>query len=217
MSDERTRAGSRFWLHWVIASAAAWAAGSLLQLAVTSSVPESVRDTAVISATHSAIWGLVAGLLQWLILRRLLSRTGGWVLASSAGWGVAGAVSGALIADWGDNASGMVHIIGTGLATGLLQWLVMREQVERAGWWVPASTVLVPISLFAGAAATGLAELLMLGQPFGEGLQPGPLFAAVFGLVGGSVFGATSAGVLMWLLRRPGPLGVTRPARATTA
>lgn len=178
---------------------------------------EVIRDTALISGTDSAIWGLVAGLLQWLILRRRLGHTAWWVLASSTGWGVAGAASGALIPVWGENASGFVHILGTGLATGLLQSLVLREQVERAGWWVPASTVIVPISLFAGAVATGLLELQVLGQPFGAGLEPGPVFAVVFGIVGGSVFGATSAGVLAWLLRRRAPLGVTRRAAATTA
>src|SRR5207302_1719308 len=76
-----------------------------------------------------------------------------------------------------DGASGFVHIFGTGLATGLLQWLV-------------------------------------LGQPFGAGLQPGPAFAAIAGIAGGSVFGATSAAVWVWLLRREALLGVTRRAAA---
>src|ERR1041384_167568 len=105
MRNERASVGSVFWLQWIVVNAAAWAAGSLLQLGLRSAVPEAIRDTPLISATDSALWGLGAGLLQWLILRRMLGHTAWWVLASSAGWAVAGAVSGFLIAVWGENAS----------------------------------------------------------------------------------------------------------------
>src|ERR1051325_7894967 len=103
---------SRFWFFWVLASSAAWTVGSLLQLALRTSVPESIRDTGWTSGTDSAIWGLVAGLLQWLILRQVLIRSWPWIIASGAGWAVAGAMSGALLAMWGENTSGFVHIVG---------------------------------------------------------------------------------------------------------
>ena len=150
---------------------------------------------------------MVAGVLQWLILRQFLVRSWPWIIASGVGWAVAGAVSGALLAVVGENASGPVHIIGTGLVTGLLQWWVLRRQVQRPfGWWVPASTVLVPASLVAGAVTS-----------FGVGLEPGAAFATLFGIVGGGVFGATTGGLLNRLLGQRSSSTSVRPAGAASA
>jgi hypothetical protein len=206
MASERHNFDARIWLQWVLASSAAWAVGSLLQLALRSSVPESIRDTGWTSGTDSAIWGLVAGVLQWLILRQVLVRSWPWIVASGVGWAVAGALSGALLGVVGENTSGLVHIIGTGFLTGLLQWWVLRQQVDRIQWWIPVSTVLVPASLVAGAVAS-----------FGLGLEPGPAFATLFGIVGGAFFGATTGGLLTRLLAQHAPPRLARPTSAATA
>ena len=65
-----------------------------------------------------------------------------------------------------------------GAPIGIAQWLVLRRQVSRAGWWVLASIV-------------GFAS----GEVVGE---------SVFEVIATFVFyGAITGGVLVWLLRQP--------------
>lgn len=79
-----------------------------------------------------------------------------WVLASVVGWGVGGVVLGPVFRvvepAFGPLVGGVV--VGTigGAALGVLQWLVLRWQLARAGWWIVASTV----GWAAGGAAFGL-------------------------------------------------------------
>ena len=117
-----------------------------------------------------------AGWRVWLLW--MLASTVGWVvggvmfvpvvvLAGTAldvlvGWAVAGAVGGAVVGVW--------------------QWLVLREQSVRAGWWIVAST--------AGWAVAAFVYLPMVfGTMFGFGLFMGGAFA---GAVGGAVVGSGS-------------------------
>ena len=79
-----------------------------------------------------------------------------WVLASVVGWGVGGVVLGPVFSvvepAFGLLVSGAaVGAIG-GAALGVLQWLVLRRQLARAGWWIAASTV----GWAVGGAAFGL-------------------------------------------------------------
>ena len=52
-----------------------------------------------------------------------------WVVASSVGWALGRVVVGGVLG------------VGDVLGVGVLQWLVLRRHVARAGWWVVASTV----------------------------------------------------------------------------
>ena len=73
-------------------------------------------------------------------------------------------------------------VVGTGLiglVAGVLQWLVLRQTVARAGWWVLASTV--------GWVA---------GIPIGEMVGWNGL---------GAVYGAITGAVLVGLLRQSHP------------
>ena len=79
-----------------------------------------------------------------------------WVLASVVGWGVGGVVLGPVFSvvepAFGLLVGGAaVGAIG-GAALGVLQWLVLRRQLARAGWWIVAST----IGWAVGGAAFGL-------------------------------------------------------------
>jgi hypothetical protein len=138
--------------------------------------------------------GLGVGVLQWLVLRKRVSRAGWWVLASAAGgtllfqnvfegiyWSLEG--FGALLSWIGVVALG-------GAVTGTLQWLVLRGQVSRAGWWILASTVGWVLS----AIVTG-------SIPWG--VDDGSGFAAL--VVIGAVMGALTGAALVWLLRQPVP------------
>jgi hypothetical protein len=95
----------------------------------------------------------------------------------------------------------VVTFLGSGVALvmlpGLLQWLVLRRQVEQAGWWVLASAVMFFV-------ANGLAFLVMVvvARALGWGLpsaQAWGLSGALAGLLSGAITGA----VLVRLLRQP--------------
>jgi len=70
-----------------------------------------------------------------------------------------------------------------GFGVGLMQWLLLRGYVSRAGWWVLASTV-----------GWGLSMAVVEAFDVGLGLP-----------VGGVVLGAVTGGAIVWLLRQPVP------------
>ena len=133
-----------------------------------------------------------------------MARRGGswpasWVLPSSVSWpcswvgswawsgaGVGGTAWGAnwgpdWSADPGGDVGFVVAVAAGGTVLGLLQWLVLRRQVARAGWWVLASTV----GWVVGGFVSGITD------------------AAAGWAVLGAVYGAITGIVLVWLLRRP--------------
>ena len=79
------------------------------------------------------------------------------------------------------------------MVAGFLQWLVLRQRLARAGWWIAASTVgwaIGPvIVLFGGVVGELDAALIVL------------LVAVLWG-IGGLVGGAITGAVLVWLLRQ---------------
>ena len=117
-----------------------------------------------------------------------------WVLASVMGF-VVGALLGMNVAygffdrDGSDATIGVIAGIGMGAVSGFLQWVVLREKVARAGWWALASALGFAISL-------GALGAIGIGESNENYVMAGILFAAIFGIVGGS---------LQWLvLRRAG-------------
>jgi hypothetical protein len=79
-------------------------------------------------------------------------------------------------------AFGIVTGLITGLVVGLAQWVFLRTQVTRAGWWIPASVF---------AWTSGLVFY-----------QPG---ASWLGLYIGTLAGIVTGIVILWLIYRPEP------------
>ena len=115
----------RFLFLWVSASTVGWTVG--------------------FTVFGGTLAGLVVGIMQWLVLRQQVSRSGWWVLASTVGWiggGFGGLIVGlSVIRDVGWNGAFTVASILVGAVTGVMQWIVLQWQVPGAGWWVLASTV----------------------------------------------------------------------------
>lgn len=197
MRSERASIGWQFWLQWLGATGVSWGGGAILYYALDLAVPGGVGE--VVGET---IWGLVVGIGQWVVLRQWLDRAGWWILASAGGNLLATSVGVVLQGVLGENVGGLILTIGLGLVPGVLQWLFLRQQVARAGWWVLASTALVFGALLAGVATSS-----GVGQP-----ESGFGFGTVAGIVSGVVFAITSGLVLIWLLRRP--VGVPARMRA---
>jgi hypothetical protein len=138
--------------------------------------------------------GIGVGILQWLVLRRRVSGAGWWILASTAGgYGIIQAgfegfsqsleSYGLLLSFTGVVALG-------GAVTGILQWLVLRGKVSRAGWWVLASTV-------------GWVLGVTVARAFPWGGDDSDFIGAL--VVTGAVLGVVTGGALVWLLRQPVP------------
>jgi len=125
----------RLVLLWALASAAAFGIGGRVGSTVSPS-----RDLIVIGYLSLSASLMLTGALQWLVLRRLIAESGWWMPASLA----AVAVIGLLVFGLGliDRDVGWVLGVAVGgIVLGALQWLVLREQVARAGWWVLTNTL----------------------------------------------------------------------------
>lgn len=87
------------------------------------------------------IVGLLTGGLQYGLLRRYLPRIGGWVLATAGGW-----LLGVLLIVLPGRENLINEFLGMslvfllmGLAIGVGQWLILRQRLAYAGWWIAAN------------------------------------------------------------------------------
>lgn len=81
------------------------------------------------------------GFVQWLVLRRHVLQAGGWVLASSLGFFVVGAMFGLLSGAVSEAVNEIVHNVVGGAVAGTIQWRILRRQMRGAWWWIPASSI----------------------------------------------------------------------------
>lgn len=193
------RPGWRFWFLWMLASLG----GAVVYLIVVppilnafvpggsgSAGPEvpTWEMSMIISAVGQITLGAAIGMAQWLILRRILSGMGWWVLASLIGYSIG------MLAPWIVNRleggwwSGLFALLIYGAGLGLAQWIVLRVHFQHAVWWV---------GLIMGAWALAWA-LTRLAQITGVYVEPFDLLAAFLVPV------ATAGAGLIWLLRRSG-------------
>ena len=196
VNRKRAQVGWSVWLQWVLATIVCGPVRDVVLPACIGTLGDLGGN--VVGNTAS---GLVAGIGQWLVLRRWLGRAGWWWVLATAGGDLLGASPLIL----GENLGGLIATIALGLVPGTLQWLLLRRQVARAGWWVLASTVSVLAAFTAGVAASS-----------GVGLKESELvLGLVAGIASGSVFGIMSGLVLGWLLRQP--VSTLVRGQATTA
>ncbi len=176
-------------LWWVLATAAGFSLGSLVELALG-------RSSGITVLAFVAVGGTGASVLQWLALRKHLTQVGWWVgtgVAASVVVGVVGLAAGVAAAiatvitggaesglDAGLDAAGVTAAVLFGAALGGVQWVLLRWQVAGAGWWVLACGV----GWVAGGFSAGVTD------------------TAAGWAVLGAVYGALTGSVLVWLLRR---------------
>ncbi len=178
------------WLWWVVAGVVGWGVGWGLGW---SEVEFLSVDVAAAEYGGVVVGVTVAGVLQWLVLRRQIARAAWWIVASLVSGVVAGGVIYGVGGDAGFTAEvardldvGWVVEAGLyGAVLGVLQWLVLRGQVALSGLWVLASTV-----------------GWIVGDPVCSSLMG---FGTLSWVVFGAVYGAITGLVLVWLLRQPSP------------
>jgi hypothetical protein len=192
---EPSRIGWRFWIYWMlatIAGAAAYMIAVVPLSAIMAATPRSAEMPVVlaIGALGTALLGAFLGLGQWLVLRRYLPRSGGWIVATLFGYSIP--LSSGMVYAGGPPALGPVVMgLEFGLGLGVLQWLVLRTRVYQAGWWIP-------ISIAGWALAFSLTGVVYLSGIYIEPMDL--LFALLIPVA------VTGAG-LVWLLRRQPRVG----------
>lgn len=205
------------WFQWAAVNTLGFSlASTFVGVAMATFEPRPCHDidclvNVALLLVHAILGGIVGaalvGVMQWVVLRRQLSRVGWWVLATTVGLAL-GTVA-ALFA----GASGQRGIpfpaslapFGAliGAVVGLMQWRILRRQVARAGWWVLASGVAFSLGLSTLAVWMGLSGTTVEGRSVrGNEVLLIVSFAAWGGAVGTAV-GASTGATLIWLLRRP--------------
>jgi len=201
----------RFALHRrardAVLSALATIVGSMLFCATSGTAGPAQHESGFLVALRAIVIGGVlgggfSGVCQWIVLRRILSKANGWILLTMAGW-----ATGLPMALWAGNGAvqpllnspfSILHssivssaaLLALGALIGVGQWLILRHGVQRAGWWIVATTV-----------GWGLALLV------GRGLGSAALFGA------GALIGAVTGTALVLLVcLAPRPSGKMPPA-----
>jgi hypothetical protein len=156
------------------------------------------------NAAALGVWGAGIGIMQALLLRGQLAGALWWPIATGSGWALAGALAGALpvtgavtgrgvdIGPLGFVAMGVVTVLAIGLLSGLFQWLILRQQVDRASSWVWTTTG--GIALAIPVAAVILAVVQAAGWLRPEDF-PSAQALGVAGAAAGLVYGAVGAGI----------------------
>ena len=94
--------------------------------------------------------GALLGVLQWLVLRRIIVQPWWWVLATALAMPVASAASmifgmaaTPIYSGQGNIIMSVLGVPGMGAAFGAIlgtaQWLVLQKNVPNAGWWILAN------------------------------------------------------------------------------
>ena len=142
------------WLQWIMVTTVGWILGMVFihPFGLTAS-------------------GIAIGVLQWVILQQHITRGRQWILASVVGWPLGWFFALLAVPSEARLLAGIV----LGLSTGMAQWIVLRQEVHWAGWWVIVSALawatglgLVPGVLTSGVlpgSMTGIALELLLRYP----------------------------------------------------
>ena len=103
--------------------------------------------------------GVLAGAVQCAVLVRRIPKAWRWMLVTASGW-LAGTAM-VLIAA----GSGAFAGLAIGAFTGTAQWVLLRREVQWAGWWIAISAVAwsVGLSLAPSPEAVLLPRVVLSG------------------------------------------------------
>jgi hypothetical protein len=223
MQAERRTVERDSWPRWMLANLIGFTIGGAIGGAVLRArlqpyfevMPSGVDAARILAvSTGLTIWSALIGTAQWVALRRSL-RAGWWLPATCLGWALSGIVLGALsgvTGGWDTVVGPDVGLLGVvvaavagciliGLVPSTLQWLVLRRQVDRAGWWPLASLGGFAVGFGGGFAVVrwGMVNVVAWLRP--EDF-PSAKALVLVGAVTGILYGVVTWPVLARLLRR---------------
>jgi hypothetical protein len=202
MNNEKPRWS--FYLIWIILTSLCIPIAFFLNFAVLRIIIEFVGDFIYVNGvrhitedylflyTFIPMVGLLIGILQYGLLRHYLPRMGWWVLATTAGWllGVFLIVLSGWLKFIDETFNLDLAFLLMGLAIGIGQWLLLRQRLPQAGWWIGANVM-----------GWGLLALLIVEnsvdqfQLIAMGLLPASVTAAVLALLMNQVQPTQPSGV----------------------
>ena len=221
MDADRKDFPPTFWMRWVIATTFGFIIGGAISGALVmageirfASVTSPWIGATALAAAEAVAFGLhgaVLGGAQSFAMRSSVVRPGRWFLATTGGWAAAGILSGILGGAFGGALTGVgpdygrigrVIAFAGGITflifPGLLQWLALRREAPRAGWWIPAQAL-----SFLAATAVSFPAMMVIGRAVGWDFPSAPAWG-LMGIVAGLIYGAISGALLIRLLRQPG-------------
>ncbi len=158
MTQARSEMGLGFVVKWVIAVAI----GNVLMLLVTYGVMFVLGQTEgiwgspilrlIVITGLGALAGALFGSAEAYPLVRYISHPGHWIVATAAGMAI-GILGNLVIADT------FISDLILGATVGVFQWLVLRNEVSQAGWWIPAHIIAVQLKV--GTDLLGVVLLIL--------------------------------------------------------
>jgi hypothetical protein len=191
MNANRMNTGRGYWLAWFLASIMGYGMGGILGTAFASRFFPMDTFYAANGIALGIVMGATGGYFQWVVLRERIAGAGLWGLASALGFGLA---IGAVIASGTDEnfaVAGLLMAAIFGAASGILQWLILRRKVPRAGRWLLANLL---------GSLVGMIAIPIAGILFDVGNWD--LGVMIFGLGFGAGNGAITGAALVWLLHQ---------------
>jgi hypothetical protein len=168
-------------------------AGEVLFGFILSTVGGSAYETVGGTIGLAAV-GIVIGSTQWLVLRRQSCRADQWIWVSAAG-----VVAGVAVSQWldlvdiyiapGVELDELLAGAAFGFVVGIAQWMVLRQRVKGAGWWVTVNIIGGAVAFFAGGLIATSVRVTIPGFPTA--------------LVTGTLYGMVTGSALIGLLRNP--------------
>ena len=150
MTDTKTETMDwALWFYWIMATTLGWLIGNVF-----------FKGIPVIFS------GVLIAVLQWSVLFKRIQKAWRWIVLSSVGW-IGGYILFVIFIPTMNLLVGPV----IGGVVGVMQWLVLRKEVDWAGWWIVISILawttgltLMPGSLTSGSlpgALTGLTLVIL--------------------------------------------------------
>jgi len=80
--------------------------------------------------------GMAVGYAQYILLQRRINYSKRWILLTTIGWVTAFIIEAFLMGLGRQNGIVFASTIWASVAVGILQWLILRRSVSRAGLWI---------------------------------------------------------------------------------
>jgi len=182
-----------FYLGWVVLNSIAVVAAGLISLGLIILITQIVGDTIQVAGQSRItedflfmyvlfpVIGLGTGFLHYFLLRSYLPRMLGWIPATFLGWlmpFITGFFIMTVLGFNNDTFSLMLGLLLIGASVAVPQWLLLRQRVRRAYWWILACGF--------GWSLVGLLNLVTS--------DPLPVLLAV------ALMPAIATGIAFWLL-----------------
>jgi len=189
MNSNSVHEDRRFIAHWVRVTFGGYLLGFVLTM-----LGLIAGDLLGLPTVFQSVIGLGMGVGVGFAQRRLVKQVVGsakhWILTSAVGLWAGFFVFDVVEAVWGElsnRQSLQFDVVLAGLFVGLLQWRILSSYLDRAGWWVLASTV--------GWGLAGRTANVTFSGELDAILNLGMI------LMGGVILGIVTGGVLVWMKR----------------